>query len=96
MQLRIELGLWPFEAGEQDVGTERRRVVEHAAEEGRQGVMRDDEACGQDVEVHGGLRDEERGGGSQQAKPAGEEVTQNAGDAGGGHVIHGQALMLVG
>jgi len=97
------LNLFAFEAGfgAADVGKEHRwakrvGVVEHAGEEGRQGVVGDVEACRHDVEVHDDFGDEERCGSAVEAPGAGEEEAEDAGEAGADDVVGGESLVLVG
>ena len=71
-------------------------VVKKTGEEGRQGVVGDAEAGGDDIEVHDELGDEEGGGCSIETPCAGEDVAEDAGEAGSEDVIRGELLVLVG
>jgi hypothetical protein len=58
--------------------------------------VRDAKRCGEDVDVHNDLGDQERAGGSIEAIVLCEYVSEDDGDAGSQDVIDSELLMLVG
>ena len=70
--------------------------MEKTGQEGRHGVMGDTEAGGYDVEIHDGLGDEERCGSAIKAVGSGEEIAEDAGQAGAADVDGGEPLVLIG
>src|SRR5580704_1157622 len=93
--LAFEAGFGATETGKQKGGFERGGVVEHACQEGWEGVSGDAEGGGEDVDVHDEFRDKQGGGGAVEAEAPGKDVAENAGDAGSDDVVGGELLVLI-
>ena len=71
-------------------------VVQHAGEEGGEGVAGDPQGRWNNVQVHHQFGDKERPRRAVQPIDAGQEIAQNAVEAGADDVVGGQPLVLVG